>query len=187
MDNSDDSDARESKEDNVSDATDNENDGRDVAAEGGAPLPLQNFHLDYKLIALLLSTDLEVLDRIPPGIKENCFFFVDNSNNVERRSAKIKSIYDDDCGAWRSSPSPISRFVRSEDGWRSVVKREGLICSEGKSGGHHVYMPLEPQPDPNDLIEVHRNLNDHQPTRDKDQSAPLIYFRYNITKAKIWK
>ena len=39
------------------------------------------------------------------------------------------------------------------------MKRNGEICHETKSGGHKVFEPFDPQPDSNDVLELHRNYN----------------------------
>ena len=112
----------------LSSAGHEETTGEETIADGSQNLLYGKFMPDFKLIDILLSDDLNPLKHIPDGRKEDCYFVVDNTINRERRTANIRSCFDDDCGAWRKSPSPISRLVRCNGGWRYVVKRDGKLC-----------------------------------------------------------
>ena len=139
--------------------SDQEETTAEPVADDSQDLPSGKFMASNELIKILLSDYIEYLKRIPDGRKEDCYFIVDNSTNKERRLANLNSCFNDDCGAWKKSPSPITRFVRSGSGWHQVVKVDGKICHEGKSSGHRIYTPLEPQPAVDNILEVHRNYN----------------------------
>ena len=59
----------------------------------------------------------DVIDKIPPGRKENVFFVIDNERNMDKRKNDQRSDYNDDCGAWKSSgASPKTCYTVSDNG-----------------------------------------------------------------------
>ena len=67
-----------------------------------------------KVINILISKDSEtdcLYSELPKGRKENVYFVVDNSENINRRNGGGKSKFQDDCGAWSHSSSTKKHYV----------------------------------------------------------------------------
>ena len=132
----------------------------DTSADGGQDLPNKKFLPVSEMITYLTTYDSTPSPFIPDGLKEYKFFIVDNTRNVERRAANMKSQFVDDCGAWKASPSPVARFIKASCGeWISVVLRGETYCSEKQGDGKRKYTPIKPQIDEEDVLKIHRNYN----------------------------
>ncbi|CAH1245863.1 PIN4 [Branchiostoma lanceolatum] len=134
-----------------------------AAAIGGATLPRGTFMTLNGVIESLSRTKLshtQPLPSIPRGTKEGVFFIVDNTRNEDRRLQGFKSEFVDDCGAWKTSPSPTTYFIAQPNGTlRSVIRRNKTYCTEKMVSRSRTYIPIEPQPEDNQVIKVHRNYN----------------------------
>jgi hypothetical protein len=62
--------------------------------------------------------DAQTFDGIPVGLKENVYFTIDNSTNIERRSRGQRSVFADDCGVWdgKSSSTKNAKFIHRTNG-----------------------------------------------------------------------
>ena len=98
---------------------------------------------------------------MPFGNKSNIFVVVDNSANVKRKLSN-KYVFDDDCGAWSSSPSQAQtikiHYLHHDSSYKKIFwdAAQEKYCRETKSGGKWSYIPYDPQPDPADVIIVDR-------------------------------
>ena len=63
---------------------------------------LMNGFLSIEEVLYQLENATHVLPDIPRGKKENVFFVLDNSKNIEKRSLAKKMDFWDDCGVWDS-------------------------------------------------------------------------------------
>ncbi len=127
---------------------------------GGKRLPEGRFLDSEKLISLLLATG-DPLPSIPAGCKENVYFIVENRKNVERRRQGRASVFCDDCGAWdEKGSSPKCFFLKRADGRLLTVfdrRAHGKgYCVQKKKQNVISLVSLDPQPDPDDVIAVHR-------------------------------
>lgn len=92
---------------------------------------------------------------IPAGTKENVYFLIDNTRNVERKKNKKSAEFHDDCGAWeRSGSSPKSYYTCVD--LKNIFLRKGAYCRPRQVKGKMTYEPMVPQPDPDTIMEVHR-------------------------------
>ncbi len=100
-----------------------------------SPLNNGNFLNIDVVITLLRNRSTPVIAKIPLGLKENVYFLVDNTGNVELRKIGKKSLYEDDCGAWTTTSAPTikSAYIETENGFKVTPQRNGLYCSEKKS------------------------------------------------------
>ena len=129
-------------------------------ANGGRVLPNGAFLEIDELMMLFENDDSEIYKSIPPGLKENCFFMINNTNNHERRIKGKASAYYDDCGTWDDSGcSPTSLFLRDKNGrnFRNIVKRNDLYCIMRHTNRKRTPIPINPQPDVQNVITVHRS------------------------------
>ena len=85
------------------------------------------------------------------------YYILENSSNVERRENGKSSQFWDDCGAWKNAKTPVTHFLSRNDRLRTVVKNSnGLYCTERQINKKRVFIPIEPQPDDNEILELHR-------------------------------
>ena len=112
---------------------------------------------------LFEASDEMILADIPAGPKNNVFFVVDNTSNVNQRSQSKQCKFPDDCGVWISgagAASPRTTYLVEGCSYRKLfVKKidgERMYCCERRSNGKRVYDPLIPQPPPESLIEIQR-------------------------------
>ena len=73
-------------------------------------LPNDEFLTSEKVIELLKS-ECEGLPKIPNGSKDNVFFIIHNSENLNRRCQGRRSAFDDDCGVWNDVRVGTSRYA----------------------------------------------------------------------------
>ena len=84
---------------------------------------------------------------------------VSNEKNAERRRRGKTNVFDDDCGVWNGKASHNKYPYVVQDG---SLKRVFFIvgsqqyCQEGRSEGKRQYVPLEPQPLPDQVITLVR-------------------------------
>ena len=101
------------------------------SCEGPGPTPLRQFMSVLEMYAILHETKCEqVLSEVPRGVKENVWYVVDNSGNVEQQADGKKMFFWDDCGAWSSKDGRVVKRTYAVSGKRlSVVQVvNGLYC-----------------------------------------------------------
>jgi hypothetical protein len=118
--------------------------------------PLGNKFMDLDTIVNVFKGPYAVLTDIPTGRKDGMYFVVDNEVNVENRKNGKKSEFWDDCGAWKNASTPSSTFIVINNKLTSIVKKQGLYCIEMQLNNKRQYIPIEPQPDNNSILVVHR-------------------------------
>jgi len=119
------------------------------SCEGPGPTPLRQFMSVLEMYAILHETKCEqVLSEVPRGVKENVWYVVDNSGNVERQADGKKNIFWDDCGAWSSKDGHVVKRTYVVSGKRlSVVQVvNGLYCKQQVVNKKRSWVPLEVQP-----------------------------------------
>jgi hypothetical protein len=112
-------------------------------------------------MSVLQDDTTEGIDKVPLGKKENEFFIVNNSENIERRQAGHKSNFWDDCGSWdrNGGATPITHFVRKNNKTVFTIKRNGVFSCENHIEKKKIFVPSTPQPNPDDIIILHRNYS----------------------------
>ena len=54
------------------------------------------------------------------------------------------------------SKSPVTHFLHRNDRLRTIVRHNGVFCSEKQVNKQRVFMPHEPQPAGDEILELHR-------------------------------
>ncbi len=129
-------------------------------ATGGTSLPGGKFLGMHEVITMLTQCK-NALPSIPPGLKENVYFLVDNRKNAERRAEGRPSVFCDDCGAWsHNGTSGKYLLLRKENGQYCGIfdkRRDGLgYCIKKKRDKKVAFASLDPQPDPDKIIVIRR-------------------------------
>ncbi|XP_078689169.1 uncharacterized protein LOC144920713 [Branchiostoma floridae x Branchiostoma belcheri] len=97
---------------------------------------------------------------VPRGLKEDVAFLVNNHQNYERRLAGKKSELWDDCGSWARGTSPKALIYCDGYSVRLVTKNSaGLYCIPKTQDGRRKQVPLNPQPEEEDIMELQRNYS----------------------------
>ena len=117
---------------------------------------LNNKFLDLQDTISAFKTPYSILTEIPAGSKINTYFFINNQPNQDKRKNGDKSEFWDDRGAWTNGASPKTLFVVMAGRLVTVVKREGKYCTEKQENKKRKFIPLDPQPQEIDILEVHR-------------------------------
>jgi len=111
-----------------------------------------------ELLKLLASSS--GLECVPSGVKDNVSFVVRNEKNEDRRARGKRSQFADSCGSWFSKGATTSRtaFVVGEGGElkTTVSWLNGLWGSRRFVNGHATFVPLSPQPSPDELLVLYR-------------------------------
>jgi len=94
---------------------------------------------------------------IPQGIKENVYFVINDTPNIQRRSNKKQSEYSDDCGAYDSKKNSTKShyYILSGPVLTYVEKKNGLFGNFVKKS----FVSLEPQPDPTIVVNLKRKYS----------------------------
>ena len=96
------------------------------------------------------------LPSIPMGQKKNTLFIIQNKKNMDRRAVGQGCFFTDDCGAWKDSPSSVTRMIKNGERWQSIILRRGQYGTEQRIDGRKMFVPAEPQPREEDVLKVHR-------------------------------
>ena len=124
-------------------------------------LPRGQFLDMETLFKLLIGTDTADIDLVPDGKKNNVYFVVNNAENLEKRKRGKSSNFYDDRGAWQKGPSSKSIFVKENGDMKKVVKKKEKFCFERMKEKKRIYIPLEPQPAPQDVFVLQRYYVKH--------------------------
>ena len=130
----------------------------DGQAAGGWSLTDGKFLGVLELIDTL-TVSKRGLPSIPMGRKENTQFIIQNQSNMDWRAVGQGCSFMDDCGAWKPSPSPVTRMVKNGERWLSIILRGGQYGTEKRVNGKKMFVPADPQPSEADIIKVHRTYN----------------------------
>ena len=106
----------------------------------------------------IIRTHEPVLPRVPLGPKDNMYFIIDNSLNVEKRQNNGKCDYEDDCGAWRNGcPTSKYIYVVGDDGKNTrIYLKDGKYCVERKVQKKVTYVQMDIQPADERILIIHR-------------------------------
>ena len=75
---------------------------------------------------------------------------------MDRRAVGQGCFFTGDCGAWKDSPSPVTRMIKNRERWQSIILRRGQYGTEQRIDGRKMFVPTEPQPREEDVLKVHR-------------------------------
>ena len=117
---------------------------------------LGNKFMDTRKVLELLQNPHTPLSEIPTGRKDAVYFFIDNSYNVERRKQKQHCQFWDDRGAWKKAACPVTLFTTVSNKLTSVKLHNDEYVTEKRIDKKKQYIPLVPQPQKQDVLEVHR-------------------------------
>jgi hypothetical protein len=98
-----------------------------------------------------LATSINpTMSVIPPGVKQNVYFDIDDSGNRKRRLLRKHSEYPDDSGAWQQGKNSTKPhyYIKSDETLRYVESSGGLYGKRVKKN----FIPFDPQPDPSTLV-----------------------------------
>ena len=105
----------------------------------------------YKIVST--STPKDFLNNIPPGPKANVYVLV-------QRTTATKYEFPDDCGVWgRAGTTVNSTFIEKDNTLKTVVVKENRFCVERKIQNQRHYIPLEPQPNEDNVVKCHRSYS----------------------------
>lgn len=93
------------------------------------------------------SAPHSVLSEIPQGRKDGMFFII-------AYEPKMKII--DDCGEWQRPSCPRSFFCKKGGNIISLFLKKDKFCVEKNVNKHKDYVPLEPQPRKEEVLELVR-------------------------------
>ncbi|XP_064098155.1 uncharacterized protein LOC135209391 [Macrobrachium nipponense] len=138
-------------------------------AEGGKELPIgphaaPAFLAIDDCVTLIRSTNKDqVTDYVPRGTKENRYYLVKNTDNLKRRDEGKMSQFWDDCGTWaKGGPTTKTLYLCLPlKNLQKVVLKNEVYCWERTKQKKTVYIPLEPQPDDDHVLVVHRRYVKH--------------------------
>ena len=95
--------------------------------------------------------------------RRKTFVIIDNAANIHRRDSKRNSEFYDDCGIWQTDKgsTPVSYYIVEEETGmlRYLVKKNGIYCVQKTVAKEKMYVPLEPQPCPSDILALHRSYS----------------------------
>ena len=116
---------------------------------------------DGKFLGILemidtLTVSKNGLPSITMGQKKNTLFIIQNQKNMDRRAVGQGCFFTGDCGAWKDSPSPVTRMIKNRERWQSIILRRGQYGTEQRIDGRKMFVPTEPQPREEDVLKVHR-------------------------------
>lgn len=125
-------------------------------AEGGQPLEYEKFMTVFECYDKVTNAT-NVLDSIPKGKKENVFFLIDNSYNMQH--PQKRNFFFDDCGVWDAQRGTCvkTHYILQENGdLRTCKKHKGVFCQLQVSKMQKTWMPLKEQPGPDKIVECFR-------------------------------
>jgi len=116
---------------------------------------------DINSLRSTIRSATDILPEIPGGRKNNCTFVTRLA--VDPNSKRVT--YADDCGIWKvtAGATTLTNYVMVDERLVYVAFRDGKYCTGGRKGK---WIPLTPQPQPTDVVKVHR----HYATLQADES-----------------
>ncbi|XP_078489297.1 uncharacterized protein LOC144746189 [Ciona intestinalis] len=131
------------------------------------PLPC-NEYLPVETCISFLKSEIDykkVRPSTPRGEKNNIYFLLDNTRNIQRKEKKLRNVFEDDCGGWFSNRKMFCYYVENNNGYKCIYKHKGKFCTRQRDIQNNqkiVYVVLNPQPNENDVVALSRyysNLN----------------------------
>lgn len=110
--------------------------------------------LTPKEVLHLMTSQQPSAYSVPPGLKENVYFLLNNSENIFRRQNSMHAVYVDDCGAWAYSSLKTHYYIIKgvEHNLEYVDRKDGVYCRASK----RQRVPLVPQPKEENIISFKR-------------------------------
>ena len=135
-------------------------------AIGGHDISCKGKFLERKDVVNILTSRPVTLENIPVGFKENQYFCIDNTRNLERLQSKLCSEFNDDCGLWATGSSRVDLFNRLPGDVLVVVfYRDSQFCTlcykRVRGRRKLVFTPFAVQPNPADIIRLHQLYYKH--------------------------
>ena len=127
----------------------------DTIEEQFNPGPLKKYMVMEEILNILKGPNY-LLPEILVGRKDGMYFILDDSTNVQRRREGKPSQYWHDSGVWSACSSPPTPFVFQNGKWKSLRLKQGVYCVLKYKNKKEEYVPLDPQPNPEDVVKVHR-------------------------------
>jgi hypothetical protein len=151
-------------------------------ADGGSPIEYNRFMDIYEAFEKVTSATI-VHSDIPRGLKENVWFLIDNSYNLQH--PERRNVFYDDCGVWDSQKGSVAKtYLLLDD------DNQGIKCSLRIRAGKFIqlrvkgrkkpkeaeneWIEMDPQPEPNRVVICHRYYAFLK--RQKDYKRRIIWF-----------
>ena len=116
---------------------------------------IQTFLPTHKLLEKMKGSPVH--EHVPVGVKENVFFVVANNENKTRALNGKRQQWWDDCGAYASINGSKSHYiVEDRNSFTEVKLTKGKYAKEVQVKGQTSRVPLEPQPDPENILTINR-------------------------------
>ena len=90
---------------------------------------LNRFLTQQEIYDIIIRRNIEHAS-IPPGIKNNTYFLINNKQNEKRRGNNKKSDFTDDCGIWDTNKSSMkrARYLVNNGVLSYIDKTDGKYC-----------------------------------------------------------
>ena len=108
-----------------------------------------------KLLEVMMNTP--ALEQVPLGVKENVYFNVSNKDNIARAVSGKRQHWLDDCGAYIKTNGTKSHYVvKDRNTFTDTKFVKGKYMRQVQEKGKTLFVPLQPQPDPEDVLIISR-------------------------------
>ena len=117
----------------------------------------------------------EVLQERPKcKKKENVYFLLDNSENIEKKEKGFNMEFRDNCGTWASKSLSVKTtyFANFNGRVRSVLEKNSVYGIEIKKN----FVPLDPQPDNSEVFKLKRCYGTLE--RDSNYKKRISWFEH---------
>lgn len=116
--------------------------------------------LSTEEIFKLVICNTTFLKETPNGKKDNVYFVVDNSKNMQKREHDKKCQFYDDCGTWDTSRGNCNEtnfvYNKIDGSLKYVYKTKDLFCTSKREKGKQQWIPLQIQPVEDDVITMRK-------------------------------
>ena len=119
---------------------------------------LNKLHSASEAYNLISSHTGGVESQVPAGNKSDCYFLVDNSENVSNISKNRKCTFFDDCGVWDHKKGNSVKISYLKDGNELTVveSKNSVYCVKKQENGKKTWKVLSPQPSEDNIIIMNR-------------------------------
>ena len=101
-----------------------------------------------------------MLDKIPPGSKNNVYYVINNQLNIEKSLSGDSAKYRDDCGAWESKKGHTAKTVfllnSANNALKYCAEKDNMYHYEKTESGKRRLVPFDPQPPKDKIVTMHR-------------------------------
>ena len=99
----------------------------------------------------------QTVPEIPDGPKNNVYFLVDQTRNLEREATGKRREFRDDCGVWESVRSRTVYLEKPS--LRQVFLKNGAYCARKVIKGKSTTEPLQAQPPNCEIVALHQYVS----------------------------